>query len=91
MTFVTYATWNRTARLGALAAGLLALSACVYTPVSPPPSEYGYYNGYYYGSGYYTPNPLIVGSLDFGGYWGGRGYRGHWNGGHWHGGGHWRR
>jgi hypothetical protein len=68
------------ARLGALLL-LLAFAGCVYEPMSPPPSEYGYYNGYYYGAGYYTPYPAFVGSVAVGGHWHG----GHWGGWHRHG------
>jgi hypothetical protein len=63
-------------------------------PYAYTPSVYGSYGygypGYYastypaygYGSGYGSPGVYV------GGYWGGRGYRGH---GYWGHGGHWRR
>jgi len=47
---------------------------------APAPAYYGYYDPYWYGSGWYGYGPSI--SLGFfgGGYWGGHHYRGPWRG-----------
>jgi len=64
--------WRR-AGDGVLVAALVALGGCAYEPVSPPPSQYGFYNGYYFGAAYYTMQPLLFGDgvgRSWGGSWG---------------------
>jgi hypothetical protein len=73
--------WLWPARLGTLGLALFALAACAADPVSLTPSGYGYYNGSYYGPGYYIPQPSFVGAVGFG--HGGGWYEGYWHGGTW--------